>query len=225
MRNPVTLNRVVDAALEAVTVDDLLTADDIIDLARAFRSFDPGTLDLYALPVQAGSAGGASVLRLIDGRAQPILDVFRGTDISDLRPADIRVRVLNGSGVTGQAGQAGDDLAAVGFGSAGTGEAERFDISETLVRYTTGDEAKADLVARYLDPSAQLEQVEGPLDADVVVVTGRQYAGVRATPRPPGPSTSTTTRPTTTTTGPTSSSTTSTTVVGVVPEVPPGVDC
>ena len=36
-------------------------------------------------------------------------------------------------------------------------------------------------------PSARLELVEGPLEADVVVVTGSQYAGVRTTPRPPGP--------------------------------------
>lgn len=222
VRNPVTLDRLVNAGLNTVTVDDLLTADDIIDLARAFRSFDPGALDLYSLPVTPGSAGGASILRLQDERAQPTLDVFRGTDTGDLRPSDVRVRVLNGSGVTGQAGQAGNDLGAVGFGSAGTGEAERFDVTETLVRHTAGGEAKADLVARYLDPSARLELVEGPLEADVVVVTGSEYAGVRPTPRPPGPSTTSTTEAANTDTGPTSSSTT---VVGFVPEVPPGVDC
>jgi LCP family protein required for cell wall assembly len=231
VRNPVTLDRLVNAGLDTVTVDDLLTADDFIDLARAFRGFDPGSLDLYSLPVVSGTVGGASILRLVDERAQPTLDRFRGTDTGDLQPSDVRVRVLNGSGITGQAGQAGDDLAGVGFGTAGTGEAERFDVTETLVRYTSGGEAKADLVARHLDPSARLELVEGPLEADVVVVTGSQYAGVRATPRPPGPSTTATTAPTPSTTttttseGATTSSTTSTTVVGFVPEVPPGVDC
>lgn len=225
VRNPVTLDRLVNAGLNTVTVDDLLTANDIIDLARAFRSFDPGALDLYALPVQAGSAGGASILRLLDEPAQPTLDVFRGTDTGALRPSDVRVQVLNGSGVTGQAGQAGDDLAVVGFVSAGTGEAERFDVAETLVRHSASGEAKADLVARYLEPGAHLELVEGPLDADVVVITGSEYAGVRTTPRPPGPSTTSTTEATPAETGPTSSSTTSTSVVGFVPEVPPGVDC
>jgi hypothetical protein len=218
----------VNAGLDTVTVDDLLTADDFIDLARAFRGFDPGSLDLYSLPVVSGSVGGASILRLVDEQAQPTLDRFRGTDTDALRPADVRVRVLNGSGVTGQAGQASDDLTDVGFGAAGTGEAERFDVTETVVRYTAGGEAKADLVARHLDPSARLELVEGPLEADVVVVTGSQYAGVRTTPRAPGPSTSTTTTTapsTTVTDGSTGSSTTSTTVVGFVPEVPTGVDC
>jgi LCP family protein required for cell wall assembly len=232
VRNPVTMDRLVNAGLDTVTVDDLLTANDIIDLARAFRGFDPGSLDLYSLPVVSGNAGGASILRLVDEKAQPTLDLFRGTDTGDLRPADVRVRVLNGSGVTGQAGQAVTDLAAVGFGSAGSGEAERFDVTQTLVRYTAGGEAQAELVARYLDPSAQLELVDGPLEADVVVVTGSQYTGVRTAPRPAGPSTTTTTTApadTTVTTGqestPTSSSTTSTTAVGFVPEVPAGVDC
>jgi len=82
------------------------------------------------------------------------------------------------------------------------------------------------LSGRQLLPALLGEEVDG--EADVVVVTGSQYTGVRATPRPPGPSTTTTTAAPTATTAPeaaASSSTTSTTVVGFVPEVPPGVDC
>ena len=84
-RNPLTLDRLVDAGLATVTVDDLLTADDIISLGRAFRSFNPSSLATYALPTRPGSAGGASILRLEDEEAQPILDRFRGTDAR--RPA------------------------------------------------------------------------------------------------------------------------------------------
>ena len=229
VRNPVTLDRLVNAGLDTVTVDDRLTADDIITLGRAFRSFDPAALELYTLPVRSGNVGGASILRLIDAEAQPILDVFRGTDTDDLQPSDVRVQVLNGSGVTGQAGSTGEALTAAGFASAGTGEADRFDFPRTVVRYVAGSEAKAALVARYLDPAAELLAVPGPLPADVVVVTGLAHQGVRTDPRPPGPST---TAPSTTTTteagsgsSSTSTSTTSTTVVGFVPEAPPGVEC
>ena len=163
VRNPVTLDRLVNAGLDTVTVDDLLTADDIIDLGAGLprastraRSTCTRSRSCRATSAARRSSG------CVDEQAQPTLDRFRGTDTGDLRPADVRVRVLNGSGITGQAGQAGDDLAAVGFGAAGTGEAERFDVTETLVRYTAGGEAKADLVARYLDPSARLELVDGP---------------------------------------------------------------
>ena len=226
-RNPLTLDRLVDAGLATVTVDDLLTADDIIGLGGAFRGFDPATLETYALPTRPGTAGGASILRLEDEEAQPILDRFRGTDVDDLGPGDVRVQVLNGSGITGHAGQTSEALTAAGFSSAGTGEADRFDVTESIVRYTAGGEAKADLVARHLEPGARLELVEGPLDADVVVVTGTLLTGVRPNPRPPGPSTTAST--TTTTVDPTSTSsppsTTSTTVVGYVPQAPEGVDC
>ena len=133
--------------------------------------------------------------------------------------------VLNGSGLTGHAGDTSAALTAAGFGAAGTGEEERFDVTEPLVRYTSGSEAKADLVARYLDPSARLELVDGELGADVVVVTGSLLAGVRTEPRPPGPSTTATTTTSTTVVDGTSTSTTSTTVVGYVPRAPDGVDC
>ena len=190
VRNPVTLDRLVNAGLATVTVDDLLTADDIIDLGRAFRGFDPGALDLYSLPVVPSAVGGASVLRLVDDRAQPTLDRFRGTDAQDLRPADVRVLVLNGSGVTGP-GQRGRRTIWRGPGSARSGRARRS--ASTSPRRSSGTwraaRPRPTLVARYLDPGARLELVEGPLGADVAVVTGQDYAGVLATPRPPDPST------------------------------------
>lgn len=227
VRNPVTLDNLVDAALETVTVDDLLTGDDIVDLGRRFRGFDPDQLDLYTLPVSDDTIGGAAVLRLQDGPAQPILDLFRGTDPSAITPDGVRVKVLNGSGQPGQAGEASDALAAAGFTSAGTGEAESFDIARTVVRYTAGQGAAADLVARYLVAGADLEEVTGALGADVVVVTGADYAGVSATPAPPTSSTTTapTVPPSTSSTAPTEATTTTTAVVGTVPEPPPDADC
>ena len=227
--NPLTLNRLVDAGLATVTVDDLLTADDLITLGDAFRGFEPGSLVTHSLPTRPGKAGAADILRLQDEEAQPILDLFRGTDPGALGPGDVRVHVLNGSGLAGQAGDISTALSAAGFGAAGTGEAERFDLTETIVRYSAGSEATAELVVRYLDPGDRLELVDGGLDADVVVVTGTQLTGVRAEPRPAGPST---TAPSTTTTSATpgdpstsSTTTTSTTVVGYVPQTPAGVSC
>ena len=232
-RNPITLNRLVDAGLATVTVDDQLTADDILDLGRAFRSFDPGSLATYSLPTRAGSAGGASILRLEDEEAEPILDRFRGTEQGELAPRDVRVLVLNGSGINGHAAETSDALSGAGFAAAGTGEAERFDVEQPVVRYTAGNEAKAQLVGRYLQPTPRLELVEGPLEADVVVVTGSTLTGVRTEPGPEPPTTSATTTTTTlradtTVPTPPSSTTTSsttTTVIGYVPAAPEGVDC
>ena len=111
-----------------------------------------------------------------------------------------------------------------GFTSAGTGEAERFDIARTVVRYPAGQAAAADLVARHLVAGAALEEVEGSVGADVVLVTGADFAGVRSTPVPatsPAPTTAVRPSATSSTTG----STTTTSVIGQVPEPPPGSGC
>ncbi|MGV3759520.1 MAG: LCP family protein, partial [Actinomycetota bacterium] len=161
-RNPVTLDRLIDAALVAVTVDDQWTAEDMAALASRFRLFDPDRLIRHSLPVVDANIGGAAVLRLVDEEARPTLDLFRGVDPADLVPADVRVEVLNGTGETGQAGEISAGLDAAGFTTVGVGEAEGFAFEQTVVRHGPGAEAAADLVARHLDPGAVLELVEGP---------------------------------------------------------------
>ena len=227
VRNPVTLDNLVDATLETVTVDDQLKGDDIVDLGRRFRSFDPARLDLYTLPVTDDTIGGAAVLRLRDALAQPTLDLFRGTQGDTVTPDGVRVKVLNGSGQPGQAGAARDALAAAGFTTAGTGEAESFDVARTVVRYTTGQGAAADLVARYVEGGAALEEVEGPLGADVVLVTGDDFTGLRSSPAPSTSSTTTaSTMPSSSTsTRPDGATTSTTQPIGEVPQPPPDVDC
>ena len=228
-RNPVTLDRLIDAALAAVTVDDQWKAEDMAALASRFRLFDPDRLIRHSLPVVDASIGGAAVLRLLDDEARATLELFRGAEEGVLAPADVRVEVLNGTGRTGEAGQISDGLGSAGFTTVGVGEAERFDFASTVVRYTAGSEAAADLVARHLDPGAVLELVEGPLGADVVVVTGLDLIGVREVPVPSTAPPPTTVGPGPSTSAPTTSDdpqeTTTTTVVGEVPTPPEGVSC
>ena len=158
---------------------------------RAFRGFDPGSLDLV-LPARScrAASGGASILRL-RRRARPSRPSTGSAapTPSDLRPADVRVRVLNGSGITGQAGQAGD---ALDRGRASAPPAPARPSASTsprpLVRYTAGGEAKADLVARYLDPSAAPRAGRRARSRPTSSWSpGSHYAGVRTTPRPRRP--------------------------------------
>jgi LCP family protein required for cell wall assembly len=224
-RNPVTLDRLIDAALVAVTVDDQWKAEDMAALASRFRLFDPDRLIRHSLPVVDASIGGAAVLRLVDDEARPTLDLFRGVDgDAELTPADVRVEVLNGTGRTGQAGEISAGLEGAGFTTVGVGEAERFGFEQTVVRHLASSAGAADLVARHLDPGAVLEEVDGSLGADVVVVTGMDLLGVRDVPVPSSatsapPSSTSSTAPAAT------SSTTSTTAIGLVPTPPEGVSC
>jgi polyisoprenyl-teichoic acid--peptidoglycan teichoic acid transferase len=224
LRNPVTLDALIDSGLDAVTVDDTLDGNDIISLATQFRKFKPESLDIYGLPVVSDSVGGADILRLQVRQAEPILDVFRTRDPDSVTESAVRVQVLNGTGNPGEASAASAALRAAGFSIAGTGDATDLGDPRTEIRYPPGNESGADLVARWLVNGARL--VEDPAIAEVTLVTGADYAGTRDEPRPPpDTSTSSTTLPRATTTV-LDDTDPSGTVAGTVPtEIPEGVNC
>jgi polyisoprenyl-teichoic acid--peptidoglycan teichoic acid transferase len=228
-RNPGTLDKLLNAALDSVTVDDDLTTGDILDLAQRFREFDPDGLETYSVPVERDFVGGADILRLLEADAEPTLALFRGTapaDPTELSPAMIPLTVLNGTGMPGQAATAGDALASVGFTIVRRGDDTEVGRARTTVRYPTGQREAAEYVARWLVAGAELEEipagdvtgapgdgvqvidedgeVTGGIDGavgvtGVVVVTGADWAGVASTPAPPPSTTSTSSSSTTST--------------------------
>jgi LCP family protein required for cell wall assembly len=188
-RNPGTLDRLIDVGLDGITVDQELTAGDLFDLGRRFRSFDPENLETYSLDaaVTPDVVGDASILRLDETAAAPILDLFRepspsaGAAEGELDPASVRLRVLNGTGQAREATDAGAALQSIGFGIDGFGDGPVLGNDRTRVQYPPGQEAAADLVARWLQGGAELEEVEGA--AGIVLISGADWNGVRDTPR------------------------------------------
>ncbi|HEX4901675.1 MAG TPA: LCP family protein [Acidimicrobiales bacterium] len=223
LRNPVTLDELIDSALGAVTIDDTLDGDDLLRLGRRFRSFDPSSLDIYQLPVVDDSVGGAAILRLVTRDAEEILDIFRPGDAAELTEASVRVRVLNGTGAPGQASDAAAALQGVGFATAGTGDATRLGVERTEIRHPSGSAAGADLLRRWLLGDAVLVP-DDEVD-DVTLVTGADWQGLRDAALP-STSTSAPSSPTTLLPRVTTPSSTSTTVPGSVSgEIPPDVVC
>lgn len=97
LRNPVTAKRLVDTGLEGIVVDDGLDAGRILDLVTAYRAFEPSQLRSYSLPVTFDTtAAGASIVRLVNRDAEPVLDLFRGA----VRPEDVPEPVSSSSTTT-----------------------------------------------------------------------------------------------------------------------------
>ena len=115
--------------------------------------------------------------------ATPLLDRLRtfdaGAPAPAVRPADVRVKVLNGSGRDGVAQEAMAGLVSAGFVKGGTGNDERGRVAVTEVRYANGADAKARLVLQHVGEGAKLVGDPTLKDADVVVVLGADYAGLR----------------------------------------------
>ncbi len=206
LTNPLTLNRLVGIGVKDVTIDSAMSTSDLVRVARRFKSLDPATVDMLTLPTTDATIGGASVLKLNQAEAQGYIDRLNGigqppTGAPDVRPHDVRVRVLNGNGTEGAASKVGGDLAVPGFNVADKGDANNFKYSRTTIRYATGQKAKADLLARYLQAGATVTEDATLTTVDTTLVVGADYSGVRPQPLPgdtssPAPATTVTTGPT-----------------------------
>jgi LCP family protein required for cell wall assembly len=207
--NPVRLNRLVNVAIDTVQVDRGLGVDDIVQLGERFRDLSPDRLQQYALNEFVENTitpGGAAVLELDDGpEVEAIFDVFRGIPVDSDRPVSpstVTVQVLNGSGRLGEARTTTQGLSAAGFHTRAPGD-EDSGGAQTVVLYASGQEAKAELVSRYLvAEGAVLREASSLEAADVVLVTGQDFEGIREEPRPPDATTTTAEPEATTTTAP-----------------------
>ena len=192
-RNPGTLDQLIDVGLGGITVDDALTADDIFDLGTRFRSFDPDSLVTYSLEGTPDTVGAAQILRLVEGpQTEATLSLFRG-GTGELAPESVRVTVRNGTGGPRQGAEATAALAGLGFVASVAGDEVGGGAEGTVVRYPPGQEAAADLVARWLAGGARLEATPGT--SGIELVTGTDWQGVRAEAVPSTSTTSPTTLP------------------------------
>ena len=220
-----TLNDLVGVAVDNVGLDPGLNVRDILALARRFSSFDAESLKTYALPVESfRGPGGASVVRMREREAEPVLNVFRGLAPGTATPRAVLLTVLNGSGAYNQATDVANAMRTIGFTVVDVGDADGR-AAATTIRYAPADVKLATLVARYLSSGASLVADPSLARGEVVLVTGPDFTTVHDQPAPT-PRVSTTTSPPTTAPPATSSTSTSTTVVGRAVGAPPeGESC
>lgn len=172
-------------AKEAVKyIDTNMSTSEILEYGvLAARITDPQIV-METLPgrVQNVSDNGGPALSywvLDDAGTRDIVDrlVWR---IDKEANAQITVRVLNGSGLAGDAARMAERLAADGFEVVGIANAPETSHETTQIISHVGDQAVSDAVARsvmrYIDePEALRDLVDDP-PADVTVIVGRDFS-------------------------------------------------
>jgi hypothetical protein len=206
----------IDTGIHNVTIDSALSPNDIVKLAKRFNSLSPDTVDMETLPTYGAgrTIGGvnASVLLPKQPDAQKVINRFTGKDAAadntatnvpaGVVPASISVRVLNGSGLTGQATKVATEIGPSGTGVtiAGKGDADNFRYTQSVISYGPGQQAKAQLLQAVLKSPAAIKLDPKLKAVDVVLVVGSDYAGVRDLPGQAASSTTSTSAATTATT-------------------------
>jgi LCP family protein required for cell wall assembly len=195
-RNPLTLNALIGKAVHTITVDSSFSTSDMTRLAKRFKSLEPDAVDMYTLPGDPASIGGASVLRLNQSQSKDVINRFLGIDataaqsaaspaggpasLPKVLPASVRIRVLNGTGGAGQATQVAGDLNKAGFNVAGTGDADSFRYIQPVIRYGQGQKDKAAYLQAFVQGGAQVREDLTLRGIDLVFITGSDYAGIKA---------------------------------------------
>ena len=194
VRNPFTLNSLISTGVSNVTIDKGLGIDNIRTLAGKFQSLSPDTVDMETVPTTptAVRIGGLSQSVLLPKQPdmQSVINQFLGrtpppapagqAPPPGVVPSSVRVRVLNGNGISGEATKVAGDLgpSGIGFNVAGTGDADSFKYSQSVISYGPGQQTKAQLLNAALATPAQLKPDNTLKAVDVVLVVGNDFSGV-----------------------------------------------
>lgn len=176
--NPIRLFSTGNAVGSALTADKGLGLTDLAALARGGAAMGRTEFPQFAVPTVGASVGGAAVLSIVEEEAEPLFESFRDGSVldqagGDVTPEEVSLEVRNGAGTAGLAGAAAEELERRGFTVTDVGNSNP--IAKTVVRYTEGNEEKANLVAQQSPTgSAAVElRAGGP---PVVLILGRDAA-------------------------------------------------
>ena len=187
--NFVSLQKLVNAGKKNVTIDSEFSTKDIVGLAWRFRSLESNAVEMLTVPTADARIGGAAVLRMKQPDAQQVIDRFLGrtapaadpgavAPVPNVAPNTVRVRVLNGSGASGQATDVSRQLKEVGFNVAGIGEADSFRYSASVIRFGRGQLDKARVLQSKVQGTTELREDLSLRGIDVVLITGGEFRGI-----------------------------------------------
>lgn len=178
--NPLRMIRLSNEVGDAVMVSRGTGVTSLARLGLASRGLARGDAATYIVPTDPRTTdGGAAVLAVREAEAGAIFARFRDGSVLDesgdatITPADVRVSVLNGAGVSGLAGRVAELLEGRGYQVVEVGNADQRET--TVVRHPPGREPEARLVARDVPGGAGLEETTER--GIVTVVLGSDAAG------------------------------------------------
>jgi LCP family protein required for cell wall assembly len=104
------------------------------------------------------------------------------TPTLDAAPSKVNVEVLNGSGIQGEAGQAGSDLTNEGFNVVGTGDADNFDYTTNTIEYAASSDMPAVNTLKAVVPNVQVEQNPSLTAGTVELIIGSDFSALNPAP-------------------------------------------
>lgn len=167
------------------TVSNIDTSGELIDLAKMLLTMDTSQVYKTHIVGEATMIDEKSVLLPSEQEIKQAVNEFLDPEKAPVSVGKISiprdsytVRVLNGSGTQGIAGQVATSLDGEGFKAVEDGNADGFDYTNSVVYATEGLKPAAQAVARLLQPCTVqiVGHLPGTLDG-LTVIVGADYDG------------------------------------------------
>ncbi len=187
--NPTKLFALLNAVKDNFTSDDQLKFGEMQDLIRTFKGLDPRRVQMETLPVTGATGSWAGHVVATDAAGSLVNSLMQFGDPSPPVPnplpnSQVRVRVVNGSGLPGAGQAVYDKMHAAGFRLTGpvVDASDRTNYRKTQIRYAPDKYQQAYtvvLATGTLNLAAAISPAN-TLDADVLLVVGRDYTKLNA---------------------------------------------
>jgi LCP family protein required for cell wall assembly len=194
--DPAKLVSVLHDVAGAMTMDDGMTPSDLLQIGQSMRGLSTGAVQFITAPwVQDPSniswvdfeqpqadqlfAAVAQDKRLPKPAPKTKTKGGPGTAlVKTAQPSTVKVQVLNGSGVSGQATTVGTSLTSRGFNVVGTGDAPAFGYTRSVVEYATAADRPAALAVKAEVPSSVLHKDASLTPGTVELIVGSSYTAL-----------------------------------------------
>jgi LCP family protein required for cell wall assembly len=198
LSNPIRLVNVVTDAAASMTTDTGMTVSDLLQIGESVHSLSSQNVQFITVPNEPWTQNPNRVQFLQPQASQVFAAIARdktlpkvsatpsssgGAQVLTTSPANVKVEVLNGSGVSRIASEAAAGLTSRGFVVTGTGDAPSFAYTNSVIEYSSAaDTAAVNTLKKELTNVISL-RVASLTPGTVDLILGSDFTGLaRATP-------------------------------------------
>jgi LCP family protein required for cell wall assembly len=203
LSNPLRLLSVISDAAPYITTDSGMTTSDLVGIGESLRHLNGKNVQFITAPnqawppnpdrvefaqPQAGEVFSAIAhdMTVPKVKVTPSATPSASAQVLTTSPSDVKVQVLNGSGVAGIASQAAVGLTSRGFDVTGTGNAANFAYTESVIEYASSADLAAVNTLKTQLPDVTELQDSSVTPGTVNLILGSDFNGLSAS----GPSAS-----------------------------------
>jgi LCP family protein required for cell wall assembly len=203
LSNPLRLLTVVSDAAASMTTDSGMSVSDLVSIGRSLSHLSSKNVQFITAPNQAWPPDPTARVQFAQPQADEVFSAIAhdvtvpkvkvapsatptsgGAQVLTTSPSNVKVKILNGSGVAGLAAQAAAGLTSRGFVVTGTGNAASFSYTKSVIEYASAADMAAVNTLKLQLRNVTGLQVSSLTPGTVVLILGSDFTALTPAAQP-----------------------------------------